>query len=318
MNARSKAQSGAAAQTRAGHQSNACTAAQAWLLPDKQRLHLQHGPIDLIIEAQGRAEEVDLAYQQAVSAFNSVLSTLVEELALLRRQCSSTQSIAKGPVAQRMVLAVEQFAGHFITPMAAVAGAVADHILQCMLRGRTLSRAYVNNGGDIALHLAAGECFKVAVCADPGTGSQGAEIDITHNHRIGGIATSGWRGRSHSLGIADAVTVLAHNSSSADAAATLIANAVDLPGSTLVQRTPASLLTADSDLRNIPVTVAVESLGETDRQQALQSGVRLAREMLASGVISSAYLLVQGESQVVSDGNLQRVTAGNPSLEAMA
>ena len=45
-----------------------------------------------------------------------------------------------------------------------------------------------------------------------------------------GIATSGWRGRSFSLGIADAVTVLAATAAEADAAATVIANAVDLPG----------------------------------------------------------------------------------------
>ncbi len=37
--------------------------------------------------------------------------------------------------------------------MAAVAGAVADHILAAMIAGRRLAKAYVNDGGDIALHL---------------------------------------------------------------------------------------------------------------------------------------------------------------------
>ena len=37
----------------------------ASLLPDGRRLHLQHGPIDLVIEAWGPREEVALAYRQA-------------------------------------------------------------------------------------------------------------------------------------------------------------------------------------------------------------------------------------------------------------
>ena len=40
---------------------------------------------------------------------------------------------------------------------------------------------------------------------------------------VRGVATSGWRGRSHSLGIADSVTVLAATAAMADAAATVIA-----------------------------------------------------------------------------------------------
>ena len=44
-------------------------------------------------------------------------------------------------------------AEHFITPMAAVAGAVAEEVLGAMMRAAELERAYVNNGGDIALHL---------------------------------------------------------------------------------------------------------------------------------------------------------------------
>ena len=41
----------------------------------------------------------------------------------------------------------------FITPpWRAVAGAVADEVLQALVHGRGLKRAYVNNGGDIALY----------------------------------------------------------------------------------------------------------------------------------------------------------------------
>ena len=67
-----------------------------------------------------------------------------------------------------------------------------------------------------------------------------------------GIATSGWRGRSFSLGIADAVTVLADRAAAADAAATIIANAVDLPGHPAIVRVPACELAPDSDLGRAP------------------------------------------------------------------
>ena len=72
--------------------------------------------------------------------------------------------------------------------------------------------------------------------------------------RSAGVATSGRHGRSFSLGIADAVTVLARTASQADAAATIIANAVDLPGHPAVRRMPANELQPDSDLGARPVT----------------------------------------------------------------
>ena len=92
-----------------------------------------------------------------------------------------------------------------------------------------LDKAYVNNGGDIALHLAPGAVDATPAIAGTGHGLADRVI-IRADDPVRGIATSGWRGRSFSLGIADAVTVLARTAAEADAAATMIANAVDLPG----------------------------------------------------------------------------------------
>ena len=89
----------------------------------------------------------------------------------------------------------------FVTPMAAVAGSVADETLAALICGRRLEKAYVNNGGDIALHLSDGQSMTVAIA---GTGHGLADrILVNASDRVRGIATSGWRGRSHSLGIAD-------------------------------------------------------------------------------------------------------------------
>ena len=251
---------------------------QANLLPDGRRLHLNHGPIDLIVEAFGEAEEVPLAHAQATARFQTILTELVEELPDLRSAASLRPRALRGTTARRMEAAVFPLVGeNFITPMAAVAGSVADEILAAMLAGRKLDRAYVNNGGDSALHLAAGQSMKLAVA---GTGNGFADRIVIHaEDAVRGVATSGWRGRSFSLGIADAVTVLARSGAEADAAATIIANAVDLPGHEAVRREPAHSLAPDNDLGDRLVTTGVGPLTEREVAEALDSGLAEAGKL---------------------------------------
>ncbi len=273
--------------------------ALATLLPDGQRLHLQHGPIDLVIGATGPAEEIRRAYQQANDAFGPVLEDLVRELPRLRMQDGHPP---KGKIARAMVRATCPYAPEFITPMAAVAGSVADYVLAHMIEGRMLTRAYVNNGGDIALHLTEGS-FRIAICDDPVTGRAGGVVDIRPEDGIAGIATSGWRGRSHSLGIADAVTVLASSAAAADAAATIIANAVDLPFSPKISRAPARSLSPDSDLGGRQVTTAVDPLDPAEAQAALARGLRKGKDYRDRGLMAAAYLSLASERQTLTAQN---------------
>ncbi|HEX9791471.1 MAG TPA: UPF0280 family protein [Kiloniellales bacterium] len=272
------------------------TGPQAALLPDGKRLHLHHGPIDLIIEATGSAEDVAAAYLQARRAFETVLETLVSELSILRTPADAIVQAPAGPVARRMLRAVSPHAKVFVTPMAAVAGAVADHILSELRRGRILRRAYVNNGGDIALFLDKGESFTVGVAASEGGLGK---VTVHNGDPIRGIATSGWRGRSHSLGVADAVTVLAECAAAADAAATLIANAVDLPGAPAIRRVPARALASESDLGDRLVTVEVGPLNRDEKAAALDRGAQVAQDMRRRGLIVAAHLCLQGETQTI-------------------
>src|SRR4051812_30230689 len=127
----------------------------ARILPDGRRLHLQQGPIDLIIGAFGPADAIAEAYAAAAGRFDGLLAELCDELAVLRSPAGAGRPIPQGPVARRMHAAVMPFADAvFITPMAAVAGSVAEEILAAMVAAADLDRAFVNNGGDIALHLA--------------------------------------------------------------------------------------------------------------------------------------------------------------------
>jgi ApbE superfamily uncharacterized protein (UPF0280 family) len=273
---------------------------QIALLPDGKRLHLQDGPIDLVIAAKGREGDVRAAYEAAANRFTGLLDELCEELGELRRPADLATCRLEGIVARRMHAAVAPFAtAAFITPMAAVAGSVAEEILGAMLGAARLDRAYVNNGGDIALHLTGRELFTVGLMDRPDHHGVMQTIKIEADDPARGVATSGRHGRSFSLGIADAVTVLAKTASQADAAATIIANAVDLPGHPAIVRCPANEVQPDSDLGTRLVTRDVGALGEGEIDDALRAGVSRAQQLLAAGLIEGAALRLLGETAVV-------------------
>jgi uncharacterized protein len=273
---------------------------QIALLPDGKRLHLQDGPIDLIVEANGKAADVRAAHGAAVRRFDGLLDELCMELTELRKAAHPTHCALEGVVARRMHAAVSPFAGDcFITPMAAVAGSVAEEILGAMLGAAPLTRAYVNNGGDVALHLDRGERFSVGLLDRPDRQGVMRTLVIDAGDPSRGVATSGRHGRSFSLGIADAVTVLAKTASQADAAATIIANAVDLPGHPAIIRQPANELQPDTDLGPRLVTRDVRQLSNDEIAQALAAGEVRARQLLAAGLIDGAALFLCGEMAVV-------------------
>lgn len=251
------------------------------------RLHLNHGPIDLICQAWGQASDISDAYDRAIARFETVLTELTAELPALRAENSALH----GPIARKMANAVAAFRPTFITPMAAVAGAVADAILNVMIAPK-ITRAYVNNGGDIALHLGSGQSLTCAI------GTSRHRVTLRDTDIARGIATSGWGGRSHSLGIADSVTVLAKTAAKADAAATMIANAVNLCHPAIT-RAPACSLQADSDLGNRLVTVHVGLLTALETAHALDNGLAAAQTFRDSGLIEAAALFLNSTARIV-------------------
>ncbi|MDP6342208.1 MAG: UPF0280 family protein [Alphaproteobacteria bacterium] len=283
--------------------------AKAAYLPDG-RLRLWHGPIDLIIEMFGAAGEIEGAYRQAERRFMGLLEELVAELPMLRWPIGDAYPMPRISLTKAMARAVWPFRQRHITPMAAVAGAVADEVLAAAVAGRELQRGYVNNGGDAAFFLAPGESIDAGLVTNIAQPGLDARVCLEHRLPVRGIATSGWRGRSHSLGIADAVTVLATTAAAADAAATVVANqvSVDHPA---IERVKASELDPDSDLGDLPVTVAVGELPEPTRRAALLAGVNEARAMQAGGLIHGALLAVGDQVATVgelADGALENVT----------
>jgi ApbE superfamily uncharacterized protein (UPF0280 family) len=290
--------------------------AQIRMLPDGRRLHMHDGPIDLIVEAFGTAAAIEQAYHAATARFVDVLDELCGELAFLRQPTQIHGPLPNGTIARRMVAAVAPFAAStFITPMAAVAGAVAQEILFAMTKAAELSRAYVNDGGDIALHLSPGQNFVVGMVELPDCRSLFGTATIYFDQPVRGIATSGWRGRSSSLGIADAVTVLADTAAMADAAATVIANAVDLPGHPTITRVAACELSPDSDLGSRMVTQGVGELQCHEVDEALLAGVVVAERLRDVGLIRAAALSLQSETRAV-DARQEMSAARTSGAEA--
>ena len=300
----------------------AVTATRARL--DERRLHFRHGPIDLVIEADGDDVAVEYAHEAAWQRFVPLLGELVDELPALRSRLAVPCPL-RGVVARRMWFACAPYRARFVTPMAAVAGAVADQIVACYRRDG-IRRAWVNNGGDIALHLAAGRTARIGLFADlsrfdlagwEGRVASDGSVDVSHAMPVRGVATSGWRGRSFSLGIADSVTVLARTAAEADAAATMIANAVDVDDPRIVRR-PARALKDDSDLGDLPITVDVPRLGTEAVRRALSAGLRMARRCRADGLIASCTLVCQGLAAATEDRQSRSPGALLPSLREAA
>ena len=272
--------------------------AQFATLPDG-RIHFSHGPIDIVAQADASVPvSSERAIRTAWNRFQSVLDELCFELLLLRSPDRTKWAGLQGPIAKRMAVAVSNFDA-FITPMAAVAGAVADELRDLMCKETQILRAIVNNGGDVSLYLAPGQECRIGLVSIPEAGLSGSTLRISADDNIQGIATSGWRGRSHSLGIADAVTVTAADCATADAAATIIANTIDLPGHPSVRRSPASQLSPDSDLGDLLVTIDVSPLSAAEAKMALSHGRSYANKLVTRGVIRSAAMFLCEESMVV-------------------
>ena len=280
---------------------------------DPQRWHFQHGPIDLVIQADGDPACVHAAHELAWNAFQTILPNLVHELQQLRQAVQpAAANPLRGAIARSMWQACAPLAHPcpthpegFITAMAAVAGGVAQSVLACY-QGPGIERAWVNNGGDIALHLTPDASVRIGLVSDIAR-AWGASplsdlvldgaLHISADVPVRGVATSGWRGRSQSLGIADSVTVLAASAAQADAAATLIANAVNVDDPRIV-RQPANQLRDDADLGPRLVTVDVPPLSPARIERALARGRAYAHQLQTQGLIHAALLCCQGQIEV--------------------
>ena len=201
-----------------------------------------------------------------------------------------------------------------LTPLAAVAGAVADEVAEFAL-ALGADRVVVNNGGDIAVRLSSGQSLRVGVKPPDPEQDQASPIMGRLNLRggdgIGGVASSGWQGRSHSSGVADLVTVWGSSAAQADAAATALGNAAQAPGA---ESAPAQDIDPDSGLGEQKLTTQVGPLPREQRLAALRGAREVAHRLHGQGIIIGCLVLVQGEALLLDQG--RRITLAGPAASA--
>ena len=201
---------------------------------------------------------------------------------------TSQKNIFVSEIANTMFESTQLFLPNFITPMASVAGSISELLLLKVLEKFDVNKMYINNGGDISLYINKNEKFNFSI-----GGETSFVVEYADTNGFGGIATSGWKGRSFSMGIADSVTVIAEKASVADAAATIIGNHIDLKNSNKVKKTVANNLYEDTDLNDKLITVSVENLTENEIRQAMSKGRNISKHYISKNLIKSVIINLQ-------------------------
>jgi ApbE superfamily uncharacterized protein (UPF0280 family) len=129
------------------------------------------------------------------------------------------------PLIVRDMLSAAQICG--TGPMAAVAGAIAEHVGRALLEESV--EVVVENGGDCFVKV--DRPMQIGIFAGQSALSEQLALKILPEQTPIGVCTSsGTVGHSMSIGCADAVTVLAGSTAVADAAATMTGNQVQSKG----------------------------------------------------------------------------------------
>ena len=249
------------------------------------------GPMTLTISVwrANQARPV-IAVKAAVKALE-ILTLLAENKNLLKIPSGKLINDAHLPPIIRRAFEACRKVSEDLTGMAVVAGLAGDEIVRTALR-LGADQVIVNNGGDIALKVAEGRKVRVGL-KNPSEETLSHVLEIHPDQKIGGVATSGWSGRSFSPGIADAVTVWAADGAAADAAATWIAGQMILDSPKVVQ-VPASEMDPETDVPHLSITRDVATLTFDEKEKVLEIGLSVVEKLIEKEAIQGAFLSVQG------------------------
>jgi ApbE superfamily uncharacterized protein (UPF0280 family) len=256
------------------------------------------GPMRLVIHAGvGRVAQPHAAVRAARESV-VFLERLARARPLLGRGFHDTLARVSEPLALTMIASVEAVGDHDLTPMAAVAGTIADAVADFLVeRGQT--RVIVENGGDVAVRTVDGEAVTVGIRTEVGNARPAHVVALDPGRSAWGVATSGVGGRSLTRGVVSAATVVAATASLADAAATAVANASRVADDAVARRA-AEDLDPHTDIPGLSVTVSVGPLAEETRRRALAQSIRRAEDLVQRGVIFGAFAALQGDSAMTA------------------
>ena len=279
-------------------------------LPGGRAVLAENGPLRMVIQAwQGPDPRLELAMEAAKYAFDC-LKRVAGQLAVLKRRPADIIELPSEPISRVMIASVRAIGDADLTPMAAVAGSLADAVADWLF-GLGLSRVIVDNGGDIAIRLAEGETIRVGLRPEIQHQQMSHVLTLDGRHSSWGVCTSGLGGRSFTCGFASAVTAIARSSSLADAAATSVANACFVDGADVLQ-VPAEKLDPNTDIPGLLVTVKLGRLSPGQTAEALSKALKKAEQLTQKGVIWGAIVAIG--KQVVRTADLSDCVAGLESI----
>jgi hypothetical protein len=252
----------------------------------------------LVISASiGKVAQTKMALRAAEESFG-FLERMARHRKFLTRHFVESRGEIKDSLVLRMIENVRMIGDEDLTPMAAVAGTIADAVADFLFE-RGMTKVVVDNGGDVALRTNGEDPLTVGIRPDVNDRSVSYVIGLDPGIRSHGVATSGLGGRSLTRGIASAATVVARTASLADAAATAVANASFLEDEQVL-RCPAEELDPYTDIPGLEVTFKVGSLSEEKRSTAVSKAIRRAEELVRREVILGAFVAVQGRHDMTT------------------
>ena len=275
---------------------------------DEETILAECGPMRLAIRAwQNSRPQIALCRQAAEASF-AYLEAVAKHRAVLSDFPGNIKALPENELAQRMIESVRAIGDMDLTPMAAVAGTIADAVADWLF-GRGLTKVVVDNGGDIAIRLAAGETATVGIRPRIDCLDISHIADLNDRRSSWGVTTSGRGGRSFTRGIASAVTVIAESASIADAAATAIANACFVEDSSIVQMS-AEQMDPNTDLKGLAVTIDVGPLSIAKKIEAVQTALSKAdtfcrKECIVGAliVLEDVFVMTEGARELISPLN---------------
>jgi len=266
---------------------------------DEESVLVECGPMRLVIRAWNKKQPQTKLARRAAEESISYLERIARCRPLLSRPIPDIEDLPGDELALGMINSTRAIGDHDLTPMAAVAGTIADAVANWLFE-REATRVIVDNGGDIAVRLAKGESVTVGVRPRVTSRHISHVINLDSDHSAWGVTTSGVGGRSLTRGIASAVTVLSTRASVADAAATAIANACFVKDDRIIQQ-PAAKMDPISDLKDIPVTTEVGPLSSEKVLAAIKSARQKAEDLSDKGIILGAFIAL-GSVYTMTDG----------------
>jgi len=272
------------------------------------KVYVEYGPVQMVVEATCHQQPMPNKLHEAAIMVPEILNSLVGVLQYAKKRwplLADVGDLDMPEVLRRMLNSVASTHDETLTPMAAVAGTFAD-IVADYLAENGATKVIVNNGGDIAVRLESGESTVIGIAPRSGGASPTHFIRLDSNSKVGGVTTSGFGGRSLTLGVADATVAVACNASVADACSTLIANHtyVVCPQ---VQRRLACEIDPQSDIADMWVTTQVNNLPEWAVDEALASGISKAIDLIEEKVLSGSVVFVGGKMAVWPEGLIRPI-----------